>query len=102
MRRGSRWLVSILLVLSAAACTSGSGSSGTQPAAAGASIEKAIVIEAPNESEGVSAEYKWIRDNLPGWQTGNQYLLHQNGRIYDVINVSRGGETRAVYFDITA
>ncbi|GAB2177708.1 hypothetical protein [Dongia sp. agr-C8] len=96
----SRWIVSILLVLSLAACAASDGA-GTNTGGAGSSLESAIVIEAKNEIEGVRAEYRWIRDHMPGWRSGNQHLLNENGRVYDMIEVSRGGETREVYFDIT-
>jgi hypothetical protein len=92
------WIISILLLLSVAACAGTAGKSGTE---AGSSIESAIVIEAKNEIEGVRAEYKWIRDHMPGWRAGNQNLLNEKGRVYDAIEVSRGGESREVYFDIT-
>jgi hypothetical protein len=100
MARVSRWITSILLILSIAACATGAGS-GTKTGEIGSSVKTAVVIEAKNETEGVRAEYKWIRDHMPGWRTGSQHLLDEDGRVYDMIEVSRGGESREVYFDIS-
>lgn len=64
-------------------------------------MKSAIVIDAQNEFQGVRAEYEWIRDHMPGWKPVAQHLLNEDGRVYDMIEVSRGGETREVWFDIT-
>jgi hypothetical protein len=100
MTRVSRWIGSILLILSLAACAPGAGSVA-KPGYLGTSLETAVVIEAKNTIEGVRAEYAWIKQHYPGWSSGSQHLLNDKGRVYDVIEISRGSERRSIYFDIS-
>ena len=68
----------------------------------GSSMENAIVNDAPGESEGVRAEYRWIADHYPGYTRGNQALLSGGGHTYDAIDfTTESGEHGKVYFDIT-
>ncbi len=74
-------IVFVLLVAIASACSS-TKHTATNPSnnqstivastvgADGSSFEKAIVIQETNESSGVDAEYKWIRENYPGSKRG--------------------------------
>lgn len=69
----------------------------------GLSFERAVPIVAENSVEGVPKEYDWLRRHYPGWRRLRQELLRQEGRTYDRLTiVSPTGETRQVYFDITA
>lgn len=68
----------------------------------GSSLEKAILIKgAKGESDGVQTEYDWLAKYMPGWQATNQTLITKNGRAYDVLDVTKSGAKKAVYFDIT-
>lgn len=59
------------------------------------------IVGAKCEMDGVAAEYGWLRTNRPGWKRDHQAMLGKHGRKYDVLTISRGGETEAVCFDIT-
>ena len=69
----------------------------------GSSIERAIILEGvSNEIDGVRAEHAEIKKRFPDWQWESQGLLPPtNGRHYDAISLSKGAETKTVYFDIT-
>lgn len=55
-----------------------------------------------NTFEGIEAEHRVVRTFFTGWSWGPQSLHNGGeGRIYDVIEISKDGETRQVYFDIT-
>jgi hypothetical protein len=70
----------------------------------GSSVEKAIVIQAANERQGIAAEREWVEKNLPGWKKSGQALIGgPGGRQYDRIELTGpGGARKTVYFDITA
>jgi hypothetical protein len=69
----------------------------------GSNIEHAIPIDAQNERTGVAEEYRWIGEHFPGYKRAGQALLNNNGRAYDVIDITTvSGERRKLYFDITA
>jgi len=71
---------------------------------AGSSCDSAIVIrDAKDTGEGIAAENVWIRWKFPGAQKAGQSLHHQNGRSYDVIELSTpDGSDLELCFDITA
>ena len=99
-----RVFVSILLALSLAGCAAGARQQGAVATSGddGSSIERAVVLsDAKNEAEGVRAEHAWVQSHYPGWSWGTQYLLNHEGRPYDEIEISRGGEHRTIYFDIS-
>jgi len=110
-RRILRLLTPIAIVLSVTACAANhaqqNDNANTQNGAAagaeeGSSFERAVVLkDAKNEFEGVSAEHEWIKAHYPGWRWDSQYLLNREGRVYDMIEISNGGEKREIYFDIT-
>jgi hypothetical protein len=77
---------------------------GTSEAARdGLSLERAVVINAPDTQAGVAAEYRWIEKHYPGYRRGPQALLERDGRHYDCISiVTADGEPLDIYFDITA
>jgi len=108
-RLGLRLLAPLALAVSLAACTANNTqssnaetSTAAKSAGEGSSFEQAVVLaDAKNEFEGVRAEHKWMQTHYPGWSWNTQYLQDHAGRVYDVIDISRGGETRQIYFDIT-
>ena len=65
-----------------------------------------VILNATNESEGVSAEYKLIamlygRKN-EDWKALKQSLIEENKKAYDLIEIElSGGTTKKIYFDIT-
>jgi hypothetical protein len=68
----------------------------------GNSMASAVVIQAPDESTGVAAEYQWIADRFPGYTRGGQALLNKDGRFYDTLDITTSsGEHKTFYFDIT-
>lgn len=70
---------------------------------AGSSIATAVVLPGvQNETDGVAAEYAYIRSHFPGCNPGTQALLSSNGHQYDSIQLSGSGCIAAVFFDITA
>ncbi len=110
--RLSAVLLAMVVVL--ASCSSTKKTSGklTPPTATsseasssandGSSYEKAIVIDKTNESEGVAAEYKWLRENYPEYMVTGQSLQQNNKKRYDVIHTkAKDGTKRDFYFDIT-
>ena len=101
------WIILIAAAVSSCATT---GSVTTrQPMASvaaartGDSMETAIVIDASNESEGVDAEYRWIREHYPNAKLGSQALLTPpTGKFYDRMEFTTpDGIKHQVYFDIT-
>ena len=74
-----------------------------QPATPGSSIETAVVLPGiQHETQGVGAEYTYIREHFPGCKPGTQALLRANGRQYDSIQLAGANCPPAVFFDITA
>lgn len=69
----------------------------------GTSMAQAVVITgAPNGTEGVRAERKWINCYHPGWRKTFQALYHCDNKYYDEIEYTLPtGETKTIYFDIT-
>jgi len=68
----------------------------------GSNYEKAIVIKAKNEMEGVAAEYKWLREQYPGHKVIKQSLSNEGKKHYDIIQIqTKEGEEKSIYFDIT-
>jgi hypothetical protein len=68
----------------------------------GSSVDNAIVLPGiQHETDGVSAEYAYIREHFPGCKPGTQALLSATGRQYDSIELSGPSCAHAVFFDIT-
>jgi hypothetical protein len=69
----------------------------------GTSFEKAIVITgALNDTAGVQAEYQYIRNHFPGATVGNQRLVSQENRVFDLLElVTADHQKRTIFFDIT-
>jgi hypothetical protein len=89
----------IALALVCASCATKEPAAGRD----GSSMETAIILESiTNEVDGVHAEHAETNKRFPGWQWQMQGLLPgADGRHYDVITLSKGAETKDVYFDIT-
>jgi hypothetical protein len=68
----------------------------------GSSIEKAIVVTATNEREGIRAEYAWLDKKYPGNKRGGQSLSYHDKKPYDIIKViTADGKPVETYFDIS-
>jgi hypothetical protein len=73
-----------------------------QAQAPGSSPATAIVLPGiQHETQGVSAEYAYIREHFPGCRPGTQALLGAKGRQYDSIELSGPSCAHVVFFDIT-
>ena len=68
----------------------------------GSSVAKAVEIMASTASEGVPAEYAWIRARYPGAKPSGTSLITSGGKYYDAIYiVTAEGKEMTVYFDIS-
>ena len=68
----------------------------------GSGYEKAIIIDKTNESDGVAAEYKWLREHYPGYTMIRQSLQNKDNKPYDVLSIkTKDGENKDIYFDIS-
>jgi hypothetical protein len=94
VRRGiSGWCLAAALAAIAGAA---------QAQASGSSPATAIVLPGiQRETDGVGAEYAYIREHFPGCKPGTQALLSANGRRYDSIQLAGSNCAAAVFFDIT-
>ncbi|HEY9130662.1 MAG TPA: hypothetical protein VIM98_02800 [Dyella sp.] len=69
----------------------------------GSSMDRAVVITAVNEPEGVNAEGTWAKAHLPGALKKSQALLKGHGRWYDSIDYQLpSGEKKTIYYDISS
>jgi len=75
-----------------------------QAPAPGSSVETAIVLPGiQHETQGVDAEYAYIKKNYPGWKLKAQSLISSKGKQYDAIQITGpDGAAKTVFFDITA
>lgn len=84
------------------ASSKGSGSGSADDAQDGSSIASAVVIEEKNETEGVAAEYAWLRKHYPGYSLIKQSLIFDNGKPYDKMDIKTAdGSKKTIYFDIS-
>ena len=68
----------------------------------GSSYEKAMVVKAKNGTKGIAAEYKWLRENYPGYKLISQSLDGKGKKHYDVMHITtKEGNDKSFYFDIT-
>lgn len=68
----------------------------------GSSIEKAVIIKAPNNFLGVRAEYDWIKKNHPNWRLGEQSVLKGGSKVYDKMYfLTPDGQRTTLFFDVT-
>lgn len=101
-----RKFLAIIVLLSIYSCSSaGKGTASTSKESNqndGSSIEKAIVIKASNERNGVSAEYTKLDKLFPNYRVKSQGVTSKGSKEYDVISiVTSTGEDKVIYFDIT-
>jgi hypothetical protein len=69
----------------------------------GSSIDKAVIIKAPDNFIGVRIEYTWIKKNCPGWQLERQSTFKAGNKIYDKMDFrTPDARLKTIYFDITA
>ena len=94
-------IVGVVLALIVASCAADkqAATSGRD----GSSMEQAIVLQGvTNEIDGIHAEHAETKKRFPGWAWESQSLTTPiEGRIYDVITLTKGAQTKTVYFDIT-
>jgi hypothetical protein len=68
----------------------------------GSSFEKAIIITEQHETQGIDAEYAWIRAHYSGYKIAGQSLNNYKKKPYDIINIIMDDGTKnAIYFDIS-
>jgi hypothetical protein len=74
----------MLIALPAGAAVSYGGGDGT-------SLEKAVIVNAANEKEGVGAEYDWLAQKFGPrgyvWQMNEQSTAEDGGKLYDILEV---------------
>ena len=51
--------------------------------------------------DGVNAEHKVTNFFFNGWTWDGQSLINDAGRAYDAIEMSKNGQKRVVYFEVT-
>jgi hypothetical protein len=69
----------------------------------GSSLEHAVVINgAKGESDGVQAEYVWLRRHYPTHRLLRQAVKSVGGRMYDQMDLATPEGERSAFFDITA
>ncbi len=84
------------------ASTAGSQQTANGDAPDGSSPEKAIVIRAKSEGDGVGQEYSWLKKHYPGYTRKGQGLAPMNGKTYDVLTITTAdGVEKTIYFDIS-
>jgi putative salt-induced outer membrane protein YdiY len=68
----------------------------------GSSYEKAIVVNAKGEMEGIRAEHTWLKKNYPGYKMIQQSSGSNNKKQYDSMKFTAAdGKVVTIYFDIT-
>jgi len=76
--------------------------SSTQQAADGLSYTTAIVITETSETNGVHAEYAWIKAHYSDYTIKGQSLNYHDKKPFDIINIQLSDNTeRKLYFDIS-
>ncbi len=68
----------------------------------GSTIEKAIVIKARSESDGVGTEYRMLEKMFPKYKMKSQGTSSKGSKSYDVMSiVTADNVDKVIYFDIT-
>lgn len=68
----------------------------------GSSVDKAVIIKAPNNFIGVRVEFTWITKNCPGWKLEKQSSFKAGNKIYDkMIFRTSDGSVKTLFFDTT-
>lgn len=98
-----RAVAGIGTLILAVACTSATPAPPESPSSSseGQNCETAVLIDAPNEREGIAAEYEWIARRFPGYRRLGQSLGACKGFRSDVVNIeTAAGEKRSIVFNI--
>ncbi|HTL81855.1 MAG TPA: hypothetical protein VL651_09140 [Bacteroidia bacterium] len=68
----------------------------------GTSFEDAVVVHEKNGTDGVAAEYEWLKLNYPGYSLIKQTLEYNTSVPYDVMEIKTAdGTKKKIYFDIS-
>ncbi|MBS4033445.1 MAG: hypothetical protein KGZ85_03185 [Ignavibacterium sp.] len=69
----------------------------------GSTKEKAIIILANSEYEGVSAEWDYLQDKFGTWDLEEQTFLEDGNRRYDIMKIiyHLGQKRKEVWFDVS-
>ncbi len=69
----------------------------------GSTQEKAIIILANSEYEGVSAEWDYLQDKFGTWDLEEQTFIEDGNRKYDIMNITYhlGQKRREIWFDVS-
>ncbi len=96
-------IIIVLLIVGLYSCaTRQNTTSSTQSNRDGSSYEKAIIIKAKNEGEGIRSEYVIISKLHPNYKMKSQGTGSKNNKNYDTISiVTADGKEVTIYFDIT-
>lgn len=84
-----------------AACAADGAKKTAEPVQDGKSETTAVVITAPDTTQGIAAENDWIRANMPGCNKSGQQLIQGEKGIYDKILLQCADGPREVYFEIS-
>ena len=98
-----QFLSSIALIFILAGCqTSDPAPADAPKLGLGESQETAVAIgKGHTEFTGIRAEHDWINQNYPGWKIRSQALAGDGGRYFDILTISKAGQTKDIWFDIT-
>ena len=107
MKKLAILLFSCLLICSCSSTKPATSGSLTSTATAnasnghdGSSMQKAVIINAEHEMQGVAAEYDWLSKNYSGYTDLGQSLVMDGNHPYDIIHIKYNGKKMDVYFDI--
>jgi hypothetical protein len=69
----------------------------------GSSLEKAVIVKAPDEQSGVDAEHAYMHKHFPQYRFRSQSLFLRERKSYDVLKfIGPDGRERTFYFDVTS
>lgn len=113
-------IIALILLFSVCSCSSNksatnadstaTSTNGTRESTAsgsnerdGSTIEKAIIIKARNESDGVSAVYSKLGKMYPGYKMKSQGTSSKGSKHYDIMSIITADNVdKVIYFDITS
>ena len=69
----------------------------------GTSFADAVIVDEKNESDGVAAEYAWLKVHYPGYSIIEQSLVFNEQKPYDLMKIkTEDGDKKTIYFDISS
>ncbi|MDP4129410.1 MAG: hypothetical protein Q8918_00475 [Bacteroidota bacterium] len=96
------YVLMAVLVLMACACSPTSKAPVNTAVADGLSFETAIVVNENSESDGIRAEYRWIKEHYADYRVKRQSQPKYKKRLYDIIQIQFSDDrVLALYFDIS-